>query len=396
MKTKLLLIVLLAFVITNMTALYINAQTQFKVSENFYSALSDTLTSQIIHSFDKLLVSINNEQLDTTLVDSENTDLNSNFFRYLKGIEGKDTIPHYFQATLINLYPIENGQYLLMISYTKKDEIGRILTFLAKENDGKFVFANPLHYNTKSWKTATVGTITYFFPDTIDMKRAELFDKKNFTIAQKLNLPVRNWDIYMCRNYQETMQTQGYVYEYLENGKYNSGYIMDPKTLFSCMNDEDFSHDVLHIYASQIRGKERNAIAECGLAYYWGNAYHTGVEGKAPDLEELIPVLQQYLQSHKDVKLLDLLNENPNVLAEYGFPWPIQVNRIIAGVLCKEIEEQKGTEGIIELLKCGRGIDNLFKSTESLIGINRNNFEKEVYKLIFGKYPNHLIQNLVS
>ena len=364
-------------------SLYANAQTQFKVSDELYSSLSEPLTDQIIHSFDKLLVSINNQQLDTTLIDSENADLNRNFFRYLNGIEGKDTIPNYFQATLINLYPIEDNQYLLTISYTKNDEIGRILTFLAKENNGNIVFANPLHYNTKLWKTTTIGTITYFFQDTIDTKRAELFDRKNHSIAQKLNLPVRNWDMYMCRNFQETMQIQGYVYEYLKNGKFNSGSIMDPKTLFSCMNDEDFSHDALHIYASEIRGKERNANAECGLAYYWGNAYHTGIVGKAPDLEELIPALQQYLLSHKDVKLLELFEKSPNVLAEYGYPWPVNVNRVIAGVICREIEKQKGTEGIIELLKCGRGNDNLFKATEKLIGINRNNFEEEVYKLIF-------------
>jgi len=52
-------------------------------------------------------------------------------------------------------------------------------------------------------------------------------------------------------------------------------------------------------------------------------------------------------------------------------------------VICKEIERQKGKEGIIELLKCGRGNDNLFKATEKLIGINRQNFDEEVYQLIF-------------
>jgi len=150
------------------------------------------------------------------------------------------------------------------------------------------------------------------------------------------------------------------------------------------MNDEDFSHDVLHIYASQIRERpQRNVNGECGLAYYWGNAYHLGDGTKSPGLDELVPALQDYLISHKDVSLLELLEKSPNVLAEYGYPWPIHVNKIISGVVCREIERQKGTEGIIEMLKCGRGNDNLFKTTERLIGINRENFDKEVYKLIF-------------
>lgn len=366
--------------------LHTSAQAQFKVAENLYSSLPDSLTNQIIDSLDKLLISIDNENLDTTLIDMDDADLNRLFFTYLKGIKEKDTIPEYFQAQLINLYPVGNKQYMLTVSYTNNGEIGRIHNFLAKENNGHIIFANPLRYNTRHWKTATIGTASYFFPDTIDMERAELFNQKNISIAEKLNLPVRDWDVYMCENFQDALQIQGCSYESTSNGVFNSGWIMDPKILLTCMNDEDFSHDVLHIYASQIRErKDRNANGECGLAYYWGNTYHSGVTGKAPNLKELIPVLQQYLQSHKEAKLLELFEKSPNVLAEYGYPHPIHVNRIIAGVICREIERQKGTDGIIELLKCGKGNDNLFKATGKLIGINRDNFNKEVYRLIFNQ-----------
>ena len=380
MKAKIFTILILLAI-----SLCVNSQSQFKIRNDFYSSLPDSLTNQIINSFDKLLISIDNAPLDTSLIDVENADLNRNFFYYLKGVERKDTIQKYFQAQLINLYPIENNQYMFTIIYQKNDEIGRVFSFLAKNRNGKVTFANPLKYNTKFWKTTTVGTITYYYPDTIDIKRAEIFDQKNIVMAQKLNLPVRNWDVYMCRNYQEAIQIQGCSYESTRNGAVNHGDIIDPKTLFSCMNDEDFSHDILHIYASQIRGKERNANGECGLAYYWGNAYHTGLVGKSPELDELVTTLQHYLKSNKDVSILELFEKSPNILAEYGYPWPIHVNRIISGVICREIERQKGTEGIIELLKCGRGNDNLFKATEKLIGINKENFDKQMYKLIFAQ-----------
>jgi len=379
MKTKIYTVLTLLAI-----SLSVNSQSKFKLSKDFYCALPDSINNPIIYSLDKLLLSIDNSQLDTTLVDRKDMELNRNFFTYLKGVDKKDTIPQYFQAQLINLYPVEDNQYLLTISYQREDEIGQIYTFLANNREGNITFANPLKYNTKFWKTKSIGTITYYYQDTIDTKRAELFDQKNNLIAQKLNLPVRNWDLYMCRNFQEVLQLQGCMYDYSKNGVFNSGYIMDPKTLFSCMNDEDFSHDVLHIYASQIRERpQRNANGECGLAYYWGNAYHLGKDAKSPDLDELVPVLQDYLISHKDASLLQLLEKSPNILAEYGYPWPIHVNRIISGVVCREIERQKGSEGIIELLKCGRGNDNFFKAIENLIGINRDNFDKKVYKLIF-------------
>lgn len=151
MKEKVFIILILTT-----TSLSINAQTQFKVADGLYSSLPDSLTNQIINSFDKLLISIEKEQLDTVLIDNQKMDLNRNFFRYLKGIEGKDTLQKYFQAKLINLYSIRNNQYMLTISYAKNDEIGRILNFLVKETNEGVVFANPLEYNTKFWKTTTV------------------------------------------------------------------------------------------------------------------------------------------------------------------------------------------------------------------------------------------------
>ncbi|MDR0547512.1 MAG: hypothetical protein LBG77_08040, partial [Dysgonamonadaceae bacterium] len=369
-KKFLIILCLLAFAVPDY------AQMRFNLANNLFSVLPDALTKQIVSSLDNLLISIENENLDTTLISNENAEFNRNFFAYLKGIEQKDTIKNYFQGTLINLYPVENKQYLLTISYTKDNEIGRIFTFLAKEQNEKIVFASPIKYNTKHWKTAKIGTITFFYPDTIDLKRAGSFNQKNILMAQKLRLPVKEWEIYMSRNYQEALQIQGCLYESTRNGLTNSGDIVDPKTLFAVMNDEDFSHDVLHIYAVEIRGKVRNSAAEEGIAYLWGNAYHTGNTGKSPELPVLVSELQKYIKANPDVKLLDLFDKNPDVLAEYGYPKPVSVKSIISGIVCAEIEKQKGADGIIELMKCGRGDENYFKSIENLLGINRENFNE--------------------
>jgi hypothetical protein len=359
------------------------AQTRFDVSKNLWTEFSDTIKNEIIQSLDRLLSGIEKESIDTTLIDRDNYDFNYNFFSYLKRIEAKDTVHHYYKGQLINLYPVEPAHYSLTLIYSNNDAIGRIFTFTVKEDNGKFVFASPVKYNTKHWKSATIGTITIHYPDTININRAKDFDRKNVMMASKLNLPVMNLEMYMSRNYQEALQLQGCLYEYGSNGYTNSGDIVNPKTLFSVKNDEDFSHDVLHMYAAHIRGKIRNTAAEEGIAYLWGNAYHADSKGKIPDQQELVTVLRKYLESHIDVKLLDLFDKNPNVLAEYGYPKPISVKSIISGLICEEIEKQKGVNGIIELMKCGRGDDNFFKSIDSIMHINRNNFDAKVHKLLF-------------
>jgi hypothetical protein len=377
-KMKLLLAVcLLAISLTN------SAQTKFSVSNELWTKFSDTVKNEIIKSLDRLLLGIENGNIDTILIDKDNYDFNYNFFTSLKRIEAKDTVHHYFKGQLINLYSIKPALYSLTLIYTNNNEIGRMFTFMVNENDGRFTFASPVKYNTKHWKTTTTGTITIHFPDTININRAKNFDRKNVTMASKLNLPVMDFEMYMSRNYQEVLQLLGCQYEYEDNGYVNSGWIISPKTLFSVKNDEDFSHDVFHMYAASIRDNAYNNAAEEGIAYLWGNAYHADNSGKIPDQQKLVAVLRQYIKSHASVKLLDLFDKNPNVLAEYGYPKPISVRAVISGVICDEVEKQKGTDGIIELIKCGRGDDNFFKSIEKLLHINRNNFDEKVNKLLF-------------
>jgi hypothetical protein len=363
-------------------SLAINAQTKFKVPEYLDRELSDT-ENQIMASLEKLFVSIDNGEIDTTLINKTDFDFNLNFFKYFEGIESNDTITNYFQGQLLNLYPITPSSYSITIAYVHNNEIGRIFTFIANNNDGNVVFANPIKYNTRHWKTKTVGSITYYYPDTINIQQAENFDRKNKMMASKLNLPVMELEMYMCNNYQEALQFQGCIYEFSYNGLVNSGDIVSPKTLFSVMNNEDFSHDVLHMYANKIRGKIMNHAAEEGIAYNWGNAYYTNDNGKIPEQQELVLLLRQYIQTHAEAKLLDLFNKNPNVLAEYGSPKPISVKAVISGVICEEVEKQKGVAGIIELMKCGKGDENYFKCIDTLLQINKNNFDEKVYKLLF-------------
>lgn len=114
----------------------------------------------------------------------------------------------------------------------------------------------------------------------------------------------------------------------------------------------------------------------------WGNAYYTTPNAKSPALEELLPAFQKYLDEHKGAQLLSLFEKNPDVLAEYGYPKPIEVNKIIAALICREIERKKGEKGIIELLKCGRGNNNFFRVVEQLIGLNHENFDSELRHLV--------------
>ena len=60
----------------------------------------------------------------------------------------------------------------------------------------------------------------------------------------------------------------------------------------------------------------------------------------------------------------------------------ISLKKKLSSLICKEVERQHGIIGVRELLNCGSGADNFFKSTDKLININRINFDIEVLKLV--------------
>jgi len=363
----------------------IDAQTKLEISKNLHTVFSDSIKDRIIMSLDDLFTGIDNGNMSINLIDNDNFDFNRNYFANLKEPGSKDTTEHYFKRRLINLYPVAPSSFMATIACIGNNEIGKIFTILAKQENDGIIFTGPIKYNTKYWKTKQIGTITYHYPDTINMEKAEIFNQKNNTMALKLHLPVMDLEMYMCADYQEVLQLQGCCYDSDFNGMINTGGIVDPKTLFSVMKNEDFSHGIFHKYAANIRGKVINIAAEEGIAYVWGNAYHADIHGRVPDQPELVSALRQYIKAHPEVNLSDLFNENPDALAEYGYPNPISVKAVISGIICGEVEKQKGMDGIFKLIKCGKGDENYFECISTLLQINRKNFDEKVYELLFRK-----------
>jgi hypothetical protein len=46
------------------------------------------------------------------------------------------------------------------------------------------------------------------------------------------------------------------------------------------------------------------------------------------------------------------------------------------------VEKRKGIPGVIQLINCGAGDDNYFKCLDTLIQVNRTNFNEKVLTLL--------------
>lgn len=291
---------------------------------------------------------------------------------------------------LINLYPISTDKYFTTISYISYNResdpmLVYIINIIATEKNNEFTFSIPIDYLTRYWKVETIGNITYHFREEIDKERAALFNSKNSLIAGKLGLKPERLDFYMCDDFQEISALMGYGYSVYSKGIYRDGYGVDAKTIFSIMNNEDFSHDIFHYYSGQINQlADRNGIAEEGIAYLWGNAYYTDHDGEMITHGRLMGELKKYMSAHPNTDLFHLFENNDKIFNDIAPE--ISVSSIISGMIANEIEQEKGMVGILKLINAGRKdrMENYLRVTNELLGINKDNFNEKVTQLLEG------------
>lgn len=365
-----------------------NAQTSVLKPAFLKSEINGSVKNEILISLDTLFSQIKRGRVENNLVNNDDHELSISIMKSFSGIEEnkKDSITDFYKKQLINIYPVSANEFWLTIAFigNKNNEtpiLKTIVNLVATMTGNKIVFSIPTKYLTKTWKTKTIGNISYFFRDTINTERAAIFNTKNKSTAAKLGLQPEKFNFYLCNNYQEILQLLGYEYDAESNGKTRDGYGVDSKTIFSIMGNEDFSHDIFHYYSAKIRGNiKRNRTVEEGIAYSWGNAYYTKASGKMIEQKELVKDLKIYMKENPETNLLELFHKDTKIFK--GLPTEISVKSTISSLLCDEVERKKGYDGIKTLIKCGFDDDNFFKALNELIKVNQTNFDTEVIKLI--------------
>ena len=352
--------------------------------------LSDVKKEILIQSLDSLFDQIKENRLDEQFISSNKASFTFSFLSEVQSYEiNKDSLHQTKKdKQLINFYPIGNDAFNLDFSILNPSEKGYVvfyfLSLIANDEGSKFTFESPLDYRTRYWKSEKIGNITYHFRDSIQINRARLFDKKNTAIADKFGLEPDEFDFYMIDNYQEYLNLIGINYNVYENGKYRTGNGVSFNTIFSIMNNEDFSHDIFHYYSGQINKREnRNWITEEGIAYLWGNAYYTDKSGEMIEMDQMVSILKNHLYENPNTSLLSLFEDKPKIFNSLASE--ISVRSVLSAIIANEVEHKLGTEGIMELINAGGGkelVKKYLAVTDKLIGINKENFDAKVYELI--------------
>lgn len=369
---------------------YLIGQDHFSKPKYITLNLTEEKQNQLIRSLDSLFLQITESRLDYQFISSNKASFTFSILSEVQSYEeNKDSLHRTKKdKQLINFFPISNNAFQLDFSFLNPSEKGYVvfylLSLIANDEGNKFTFESPLDYRTRYWKSKKIGNVTYHFRDTIRMDRAQKFDQKNTAIANKFGLAPEPLDFYMIDHYQEFLNLIGINYEVYTNGKYRTGYGVDANTIFSIMNNEDFSHDIFHYYSGKINErKNRNWITEEGVAYLWGNAYYTDKNGEMIEMDRMVSTLKNYLKENPNTSLLRLFEDNPKIFNALASE--ISVRSVLSAIIAKEVEHLKGIEGVMELINAGAGKELAKKYlavTNKLIGINRENFDEKVGALL--------------
>lgn len=347
------------------------------VIKNLYADVPEAVKQQVINALDSLMYKIGSGKLNIDDVERDKGELTVSVLKDLQ-TDIKDSVS---QKQLINMYPVAAGQYFISIAVIASNSsapvLKKIINLIGGDKNGKITFTLPLNYLTRLWKTRTVGNVIYHYPDAINIDRAKKFDNKNTLISTKLGLQPEGMNFYLCNNYQEILHLLGLGYDAESNGRVKDGYGVDGNCIFSVMHNEDFSHDAFHYYAAMVRKAPRNSAVEEGIAYSWGNAYYTDEKGEMILQKDLVIQLRLFIQQHPQASLYDMFAKNPVIFNSMA-----KVRSVISGIICDEVERQKGISGIIVLLNCGKGDDNYLATVNSLININKANFDVAVKALL--------------
>lgn len=308
----------------------------------------------------------------------------------MKGIEKSTKFKddNFYKGCLTNVVQIDKSNFIIQFSYIGINENTPILNasfeILAKYIDDKFYFLSPLKRNTLSWQTKKIGNCTFHFKKALNMKVASEYANDVAFFDKKLNAPQDNIVWYGCNDMPELLQIIGVLYKFEYNGRSVSTFnanenkttLLVNGTYNTSFNSFD-PHDLWHERTRNVIPRSTiNKSVDEGCAYLYGGSW--GITWS-----QILKTFKEKVASNPKSDWLSLYDEFYN-FGESKEKHLI-VSYLINALIVEKIEKEKGFSAVIELLSCGKyekGNDNYFKVLEKLTGINKANFNEEVWSLI--------------
>jgi hypothetical protein len=292
----------------------------------------------------------------------------------------------FFTAYVTNITPLEEDSYAVHISYmgTNKESAALRANFelIAHKSNKGFLISSPLIRNTQNWKTKTIKNHTFHYPFSLEEGKVQEFTDWAVFYDEKLNNNPGDLHYYLCEDETNPLKLFGVAYKSDYNGDdFSSSWQSQhgKKTIYVLNKSGIYgfdTHDLWHNRLNQIiPRREVHHRVDCHIA-----TLHGGIWGLS--WEELFPIFSKKYAVGKNVDWLEHKKNKSHFITKgrhrnYS-------DDFVGALLIKEIEHEKGMDGVWQLLmtKRTREEEEYFSALASLIGITKKNYNKEVSRLV--------------
>ena len=295
----------------------------------------------------------------------------------INNIENSRYGSDFFKPTLMEIIPTENqNQKIVKIAFighnneTKENQLKSIYNLIANIKQDKILFSRYLDYSTKNWTSITdvkMGLTYKISPNKIANER-EIAEQKND--IEKLCRFFKCNPIYLtyysCVNPKEIFEIKGFDYNPMMYVDKNGGLADYGNIIFSGNNSEIYTHEIVHIYTSNLFPKIDKFIDE-GIATYIAGSGKYNYEWHRKKLDK-------FLSENKDHNFATHTDAYERIYFENETSIPY----LTSALIMERTLRVYGKEKLIELLKS----ENELWTTLKTVGLTKENINEELRKQI--------------
>ena len=336
---------------------------------------TDKINQTIIETLTEFLKSKN-----SSLTENKNW-LQSDFQKFIYpyidiyNIENSKYGSDFFRPTLMEIISTEKpSQKVVKIAFIghnnemKENQLKSIYNIVANIHQDKVLFSRYLDFTTQKWETVTKGSLTYkispnkIINDTEIAEQEKDIDKIcNFFQCKPIAITY-----YSCINPKELFEIKGFDYNPMMYVDKTGGLADYGNIIFSGNNSEIYTHEIIHIYTSNLFPKIDKFIDE-GLATLMAGSGKYSYEWHRNKLDKFLNENKDYnFATHTDAY------ERNYFEIETSIPY------LTSALILERTLRVYGKGKLMELLKT----ENELWTTLKTVGLTKENINEELRKQI--------------
>jgi len=284
---------------------------------------------------------------------------------------GKD----FYLPTLVEIIPTDNSnQKIVKIAFighnneTKENQLKSIYNLIANIQQDKVLFSRYLDYTTQNWKTETKESLTYKISPNKTINENEITKQQkdidkicNFFQCKPIEITY-----YSCINPKELFEIKGFDYNPMMYVDKTGGLADYGNIVFSGNNSEIYTHEIIHIYTSNLFPKIDKFIDEGLATIVAGSGKYSYVWHREK--------LDKFLNENKDYDF----SRHTDAYERIYFENETSIPYLTSALILERTLRVYGKEKLLELLKS----ENELWTTLKIVGLTKENINEELRKQI--------------